>query len=95
MQDAAVLLLDEPFAAIDERTSEDLLHLVRHWHEEGRTIIAVLHDLAQVRAHFPRTLLFARQASLGARPDSVLTAENLALARAIVEGEGDVRNEAA
>jgi zinc/manganese transport system ATP-binding protein len=52
MQDADVLLLDEPFAAIDERTSEDLLQLLRRWNDEGRTIIAVLHDLTQVRRHF-------------------------------------------
>jgi zinc/manganese transport system ATP-binding protein len=95
MQDADVLLLDEPFAAIDERTSEDLLHLLRHWHEEGRTIAAVLHDLAEVRAHFPRTLLLARRGIAWGETETVLTAENLALARAIVEGEGDVLNEAA
>jgi zinc/manganese transport system ATP-binding protein len=52
MQDADVLLLDEPFAAIDEHTSEDLLQLLRRWNDEGRTIIAVLHDLTQVRRHF-------------------------------------------
>jgi ABC-type molybdenum transport system ATPase subunit/photorepair protein PhrA len=57
MHDADVLLLDEPFTTIDERTSEDPLHLLRDWHEEGRTIAAVLHDLAEVRAHSPRTLL--------------------------------------
>ena len=96
MQDADVLLLDEPFAAIDERTSEDLLHLLRDWHEEGRTIAAVLHDLAEVRAHFPRTLLLARRRIAWGETETVLTAQNLAVARAIVEGEGGVvRDEAA
>jgi zinc/manganese transport system ATP-binding protein len=96
MQDADVLLLDEPFAAIDERTSEDLLHLLRHWHDEGRTIAAVLHDLAEVRAHFPRTLLLARRGIVWGEIETVLTAENLALARAMLEGEsGIVRDEAA
>ncbi len=53
LQDAPVILLDEPFSAIDERTVTDLLSLVAHWHGEGRTIVAVLHDTDLVRAHFP------------------------------------------
>jgi len=59
--DCRVILLDEPFSAIDSRTEEDLLGLVRRWHEEGRTVIAVMHDLAQIRRHFPQTLLLARK----------------------------------
>ena len=43
------------------RTSEDLLHLVESWHRERRTVAAVLHDLDQVEAHFPDTLLIARE----------------------------------
>jgi zinc/manganese transport system ATP-binding protein len=61
MQDAAVILLDEPFNAIDTRTTADLMRLVQHWHTEGRTVVAVLHDLAQVREHFPSALLLARE----------------------------------
>jgi zinc/manganese transport system ATP-binding protein len=87
MQDADVLLLDEPFAAIDERTSEDLLQLLRRWHDVGRTIIAVLHDLVQVRAHFPMTLLLARRSVGWGETASVLTPENLARASAILMPE--------
>ena len=61
LQDAPVILLDEPFNAVDERTTADLLGLLHRWHREGRTVVAVLHDLAMVRAHFPRTLLLARE----------------------------------
>ena len=55
LQDAPVILLDEPFSAIDNATVEDLMKLVRQWGHEGRTVVAVLHDLAVVRAHFPQT----------------------------------------
>lgn len=73
LQDAPVVLLDEPFAAIDTRTTDDLLALLHRWHTQGRTVVAVLHDLAQVRAHFPQTLLLAREpVALGATAD-VLT----------------------
>ncbi|MGS5088225.1 zinc ABC transporter ATP-binding protein AztA [Hydrogenophaga sp. A37] len=61
LQDAPVVLLDEPFAAVDQRTSTDLLALLRRWQQHGKTVIVVLHDLAQVRAHFPLTLLLARE----------------------------------
>lgn len=61
VQDAPVLLLDEPFNAVDEGTAEALLALVLGWHAEGRTVVCVLHDLALVRARFPRALLLARR----------------------------------
>jgi zinc/manganese transport system ATP-binding protein len=61
MQDAAVILLDEPFSAVDERTTADLMALVHAWHAEGRTVIAVLHDVEFIRRHFPDTVLVARE----------------------------------
>jgi zinc/manganese transport system ATP-binding protein len=61
LQDAPLVLLDEPFAAVDNRTSADLLALLHRWQQQGKTVIVVLHDLAQVRAHFPLTLLLARE----------------------------------
>ena len=61
LQDAAVILLDEPFAAIDAQSMPVLLDRVTRWHEEGRTVIAVLHDLDLVRARFPSTLVLARR----------------------------------
>ena len=85
LQDAAVILLDEPFAAIDERTTEDLLRLIRRWHQEGRTVIAVLHDLDQVREHFPTALLLARSCVECGDTASVLAAESLTRARKILE----------
>jgi zinc/manganese transport system ATP-binding protein len=61
LQDAAVILLDEPFAAVDTQTVAVLLDQVMRWHQEGRTVIAVLHDLDIVRARFPSTLVLARR----------------------------------
>jgi zinc/manganese transport system ATP-binding protein len=81
LQDAAVILLDEPFAAVDESTTEDLMRLVRHWRMEGRTVIAVLHDLDQVREDFPITLLLARTSIAWGGTASVLTTDNLTRAR--------------
>src|SRR3954463_12596555 len=60
LQDARLIVLDEPFNAIDAKTSADLLALVRRWHAERRTVLAALHDMELVRANFPETLLLAR-----------------------------------
>jgi zinc/manganese transport system ATP-binding protein len=61
LQDVAVILLDEPFAAVDAQTMSVLLDQVTRWHQEGRTVIAVLHDLDLVQARFPSTLVLARR----------------------------------
>jgi zinc/manganese transport system ATP-binding protein len=85
VQDAPLVLLDEPFAAIDEKTVADLMALVGHWHAEGRTVIAVLHDFELVRRHFPQTLLLAREPIGWGATAAVLTAENVQRARAMPE----------
>ncbi|MDP2264669.1 MAG: zinc ABC transporter ATP-binding protein AztA [Hydrogenophaga sp.] len=85
LQDAPVVLLDEPFAAVDQRTTEDLLTLLHRWQAQGRTVIVALHDLAQVRAHFPLTLLLARTCIAYGPTASVLTAEHWAQAHRLHE----------
>src|SRR3712207_8906624 len=85
LQDAPVILLDEPFNALDARTAADLLAMVLRWHGEGRTVVAVLHDLDLVRREFPEALLLARD-PLGWGPTAeVLTAQNRLRARMMAE----------
>jgi zinc/manganese transport system ATP-binding protein len=81
VQDAAILLLDEPFSAIDARTTHDLLHIIDNWGKQGKTVIAVLHDMEQVRRHFPQALLLAREALAHGPTADVLSEANLAHAR--------------
>jgi zinc/manganese transport system ATP-binding protein len=85
LQDAAIILLDEPFRAVDTKTVDDLLRLIHRWHGEGRTVIAALHDLDQVREHFPKTLLLAREVVAWGPTKQVLTAKNLAKSRQLTE----------
>jgi zinc/manganese transport system ATP-binding protein len=89
LQDARVIVLDEPFNAIDAKTSADLLALVRNWHAEGRTVLAALHDFDLVRTHFPHTLLLAREPVAWGPTAEVLTADNLAIARRLCEAFDD------
>ncbi|TXN23273.1 ABC transporter ATP-binding protein [Methylobacterium sp. WL9] len=85
VQDAPVILLDEPFTGIDARTVGDLLALIRGWHGQGRTVVAALHDLGQVRAHFSKTLLLAREPIAWGPTAVVLTPPNLERARHLSE----------
>jgi zinc/manganese transport system ATP-binding protein len=81
LQDARVIVLDEPFNAIDAKTCADLVALVRRWHDERRTVLAALHDMEMVRAHFPETLLLARSKVAWGPTAEVLTPDNLLAAR--------------
>ena len=85
LQDARVIVLDEPFTAVDAKTSADLLDLVRQWHRERRTVLAALHDIELVRANFPQVLLLAREPVAWGATREVLTAENLTKARRMCE----------
>ncbi len=85
LQDAPLILLDEPFTAIDSRTTDDLLRLVMRWHGEQRTIVAVLHDLDQVKRFFPETLLVARECIAWGQTGEVLTPPNLLRVRQMSE----------
>ncbi|ALK09663.1 zinc ABC transporter ATP-binding protein AztA [Blastochloris viridis] len=89
LQDAKLILLDEPFTAIDARTAADLMALVKRWHHEQRTVLAVLHDLEAVKANFPTTLLLAREAIAWGPTHEVLTPDNMRRAQHITEAWDD------
>lgn len=81
VQDADLILLDEPFNAVDARTITDLVALIKNWHGEQRTVMVVVHDLDLVREHFPQALLLARRPIAWGDVHGTLSAENLLRAR--------------
>ena len=80
VQKGDLLLLDEPFTGIDAHTTRTLLDIIKKWHQEGQTIVAVMHNLETVRQTFPQTLLLARSFSLWGKTGTVLTSDNLSMA---------------
>jgi zinc/manganese transport system ATP-binding protein len=87
VHDAQVILLDEPFAAVDRATTDDLMRLLHLWHSQGRSLIVVLHDLDMVREQFGQALLMAGQAVAWGPTEEVLTPENLHMARHLCAGD--------
>ncbi|MCP4923403.1 MAG: metal ABC transporter ATP-binding protein [bacterium] len=90
VQDAPLILLDEPFAAVDPYTRNDLMEIILSWYKQGRTVVAVLHDLPLIQEFFPETLLLCRSFVRQGPTSSVLTPQNMADARAaLTEERGD------
>ena len=90
LQDSPLVLLDEPYGAIDANTVNDLATLVRHWRHEGRTVISVLHDFEHVRHEYPETLLLAREIVAYGATAEVLVEGNLSRAQHKAEMHGDL-----
>ena len=77
MQDADIILLDEPLNSLDINSMDILLKLIQEWHDQGKTLIAVLHDFKMVQAVFPQSLLLSKKKIFWGETADALTEENL------------------
>lgn len=77
VQDQPIILLDEPFNAIDAKTHADLTQVIQQWHNAQRTVIMVTHDIEYVKKYCPQTLLLARECISYGATNTVLTPQNL------------------
>jgi manganese/iron transport system ATP-binding protein/manganese/zinc/iron transport system ATP- binding protein len=73
VQDAQVLLLDEPFAGVDRASEERILRVLDELTGEGRTLLISTHDVEQAR-RFDRVLCLNRRQIAYGEPGDVLTA---------------------
>ena len=85
VQDQKVILLDEPFNAIDTATLLDLTKIIQHWNKIERTVIMVTHDLEYVKEYCPKSLLLARECIDIGNTKTVLSNKNLKRARELSE----------
>lgn len=77
LQDAPLILLDEPFAAVDQSTEAHLLSIIRRWREEGRAVVLVVHDLSSVLDHCSHALLLGNGLATHGPVEDVLTPDQL------------------
>ena len=77
VQDAQVYLMDEPFQGVDATSERAIVTLLQELRSQGRTVVAVHHDLQTVAEYFDSvTLLNVRRVASGA-VEEVFTEENL------------------
>ena len=76
VQDAAVLLLDEPFAGVDRASEERILAVIDELRREGRALLIATHDVEQSRRWDRVLCLNGRQIAFGT-PEQTLTAPTL------------------
>ncbi|MEM9044920.1 MAG: ABC transporter ATP-binding protein [Pseudomonadota bacterium] len=77
LQDAPLILLDEPFAAVDQKTEAHLLTIVERWRQEGRAVVLVVHDLSSVLDHCSHALLLGGGMGTYGSVETVLTPDRL------------------
>ncbi len=77
-QETAVLLLDEPTAALDLGHQEEVLRIARRLAADGRAVVAVLHDLSLAGAYADDVAMLdhGRMVAVGS-PADVLTADRV------------------
>lgn len=81
-----LILLDEPFNALDAKTTQDLCELIAAWEAAGKTVIAVLHDHSLARRYFTNTLLLAREKIAFGASQEVLNDSNITRAESVSLG---------
>ena len=75
--DAAVVIMDEPTAALGVRETAGVLALIRALNAEGRTVIIVSHDMNEVVALATRVAVLGGGRKVADRPVAGLDADGL------------------
>jgi zinc/manganese transport system ATP-binding protein len=77
LQKPQILLMDEPFSALDAMTTEHALFLLQTLAKNGMTIIVAIHDYELVRRFFKETLILTRNNVMWGKTKDILTPDNL------------------
>lgn len=77
-QETEILLLDEPTTFLDVAHQVDLMELFSRLNKQGRTIVAVLHDLNHAARYADHIIAMKKgQILLTGTPNTVVTSENV------------------
>lgn len=77
VQDADLILLDEPFVGIDVRSEEIIIQLLKKLCQEGKTIIMIHHDLTKVNDYFNYLLMINHGIIASGNPHDIFIADNI------------------
>jgi manganese/iron transport system ATP-binding protein len=76
-QDADLLLLDEPFTGIDQKTEILMLELFSELKAQGKTLLVCSHEWGAALQRYDRLLLLNRRLLANDMPQAVMTLENI------------------
>ncbi len=76
-QDAELYLMDEPLAGVDEKTERVIIDKLFQFQREGKTVVAVHHDLNTISEYFDHVVLLNRTVRAAGPCEEVLTRENI------------------
>jgi manganese/zinc/iron transport system ATP- binding protein len=77
VQDAPILILDEPMAGVDASTEAVIIALLKRLRDSGRTVIVVHHDLTTVQSYFDWLVMLNVRIIAQGPVAKVYTPENL------------------
>ncbi|MEX2672671.1 MAG: ABC transporter ATP-binding protein [Phycisphaeraceae bacterium] len=77
VQNAQLYLMDEPLAGVDAATERTIIDVLRSLRDEGKTVVAVHHDLQTVSQYFDHLILLNMRVVATGPVDQVFTPENL------------------
>jgi len=76
-QDAMLYLMDEPFAGVDASTERAIVDVLRSLRDQGRTVVAVHHDLQTVPEYFDHVVMLNMHLVATGPVATAFTPENL------------------
>lgn len=80
-----VLVVDEPTTGLDLQGAQGIMHLLRQWNADGRTIVIITHDMNIVAEYALRTVVMARGRVLADGPTRSVLTQQTVLAQAFLK----------
>ena len=77
VQDAELILLDEPFGGIDAKSEAVIVDILRRQKQNGKSIVAVHHDLSTVKDYFDDVILLNKTVTASGPVNDVFTKSNV------------------
>ncbi len=77
VQEADIYFMDEPFKGVDAQTEKAIISMLRELQTQGKTVLAVHHDLQTVNEYFDYLILVNRHIVAEGPMHEIFTDENL------------------
>lgn len=78
--DAQIYFMDEPLAGVDMTTEKIIMDTIKDFQKNGKTIVAVHHDLNTIKEYFDHLVIINRRVIAYGSMDQAFTEENLQIA---------------